>query len=420
MRTFNTLIAATLCFLTIDVAAQCTGFRYRDFIFPAYDITSDIVYGNNVSESGASQDLKLDVYEPSGDVETSRPLIILAHGGNFLGGSKTGSDVVPLAEDFVSMGYVVASIDYRVGMNNFPVPGPDSVDATESVMRAVHDAKASVRFFKEDYSINGNSYGIDTSLIFFGGVSAGGFMAVHLAYLDELSELPTYIDTTQAGLGGGTEGLSGSQGYSSQVAGIINICGALRDTAWIKTGDTPIISFHGDADQTVPYGTDIISLLGVYPLLVVHGSESIHFKADQVGIENCFWQYPGQDHTPHISNSFYYDSTLVLTRNFLVHLVCGDPMDCTYSNPVSIKDNDRVDIGAIYPNPASDRVFVELNNAIGDLVAIEFLDGYGRLVRNYGINNRNFIIERKELETGMYLLKIETDSGTHYHKVLFN
>ena len=78
-------------------------------------------YGNNINYAGFAEDLMLDVYEPNGDTlangdsVTDRPLVLLAHGGSFIGGSKTGSDVVPLAESFAKMGYVVASINYRLG-----------------------------------------------------------------------------------------------------------------------------------------------------------------------------------------------------------------------------------------------------------------------------------------------------------------
>ena len=60
----------------------------------------------------------------------------------------------------------------------------DSIDGTETVVRAVHDYRAAIRYFKKDFSENGNIYGIDTSLIFAGGVSAGAITAVHVAYMD--------------------------------------------------------------------------------------------------------------------------------------------------------------------------------------------------------------------------------------------
>src|ERR1041385_4455225 len=218
------------------VSAQCGGLRYRDFMFQDSSVTN-IVYGSNVSFNNTATTLKMDVWMGKGDTARHRPLIIIMHGGNFLGGSKVGSDVLPFAQDLAKMGYVVASIDYRVGMTNFPFPGPDSVDAAGSVMRAVHDGKAAIRFFKKDVITNGNLYGIDTSNIYFMGVSAGAITALHMAYMDNMSEFPIYADTTNHyGLHGGLEGLSGNPGYSSSFRGVIDICGAIGASFWIAAG----------------------------------------------------------------------------------------------------------------------------------------------------------------------------------------
>jgi acetyl esterase/lipase len=62
-------------------------------------------------------------------------------------------------------------------------------------MRAVQDGRAAVRYFKKNVAVGGNTYKIDLNNIYFAGVSAGGFVALQLAYLDEISEFPTYIDT---------------------------------------------------------------------------------------------------------------------------------------------------------------------------------------------------------------------------------
>ena len=141
-KIYASVFAATLLFFTTsDVTAQCNGTRYRDITFAQDSVISNITYGNNVTMANAAIALKLDVHMPQGDNAPLRPLIIMAHGGNFLGGSKTGGDVLQLCHDLSVMGYVVASVDYRVGMTGFPFPGPDSTDATESVLRATHDAK---------------------------------------------------------------------------------------------------------------------------------------------------------------------------------------------------------------------------------------------------------------------------------------
>jgi para-nitrobenzyl esterase len=148
MQKIYTLVLIALFILPLKNSfAQCTGGRYTTPVFSAYDSTMNIQYGANIKVNSQNQNLMLDVYEPSGDTETTRPLILIAHGGSFIGGTKTGTDVVTLCRDFAKMGYVVASVEYRLGIANFPFPGPDSTDASEAVMRATQDARAAVRFF---------------------------------------------------------------------------------------------------------------------------------------------------------------------------------------------------------------------------------------------------------------------------------
>lgn len=397
--------------------AQC-GQRYHDKIF-VDSVVSNIQYGSNIRYNNTSENLTLDIYFPKGDTETERPLIIMAHGGNFLGGSKTGTDVVNLCKDWCALGYVVASINYRVGMTNFPIPGPDSTDATEAVMRATHDGKASVRFFRESFE-NGNPYGIDTSHIFFAGVSAGGFIGLHMAYLDQNSEYPNYIDTVgRPGLSGGIEGISGHPGYSSKVHAIINICGALGDTAWIDAGDEPVLNFHGDDDGTVPYGSAQITLVGLYPLLQVDGSFSIAARATQLGIENCIETHEGYDHTPHISNAAIYDTTLNLSRNFLAHFVCNDALSCVYGPEItSVEEHVGEAMFGLFPNPANDHFTINMNGVNGT-VNVEIIDMTGNTVQTMQVNQSTFDVYRNNLASGMYLIRVSSGNTSDVTRIVF-
>lgn len=414
--------AAVLLLAHADASAQCSGTRYHDITFAADSVTSNITYGSNQSMTNATVTLKLDVHMPKGDTASSRPLIILAHGGNFLGGSKSGGDVIQLCNDLSRMGYVVASIDYRVGMTNFPFPGPDSTDATEAVMRAVHDARAAVRFFRKDYVL-GNSYRIDTSNIYFAGVSAGGFMALHVAYLDEANEFPAWADTTnQYGLHGGVEGNSGNPGYPSNVRAVINICGALGDTAWIDPGEEPACLLHGDQDGTVPYGSDVIVLLSAYPLLQVDGSFSVAARLDQLGIENCFETYEGQDHVPHVGNAQYYDTTLNVMRNFLVHYVCGDPLNCVYNNPIGISEHNTVpSLISMYPNPANSNLHIDLSRLATIPVSIQLIDYTGRTVENISLNgNGSADVNTSTLPSGLYMIRVAGEDYQYTSSVIIS
>ncbi len=426
-KIYSFIIGSLLLASSASLNAQCAGNRYHDYIFPIPPTkTADVVYGSNTKETGAPQTLLMDVYEPTGDISTSRALVIVAHGGSFIGGAKNGTDVVPLCNDLARLGYVAISIEYRLGMNNFPFPGPDSSDATESVMRAVHDGRAAVRYMRKNARVGGNTYKIDTNNIFFAGVSAGGFIALHLAYLDQLTEYPTYIDTLQPGLLGGVQGLSGSPGYSSDVKAVVNICGAIGDTAWIKPGDEPVLSFHGTNDNTVPYGSAIIVLSGFYPLLEVDGSSTVNEQVDLLGIENCFITWPGQDHVPEVGTSAaalaHYDSTITITRNFLEHYTCGIALNCNYTaTPVLGLDDLSAEAAfVIYPNPANTAATIDLSQFTGYEVAIELYDALGRQVKNINnIKTDTYIMQRDNLQSGIYFMNVLVEGKKFSKKIIF-
>lgn len=426
MKKIYSLLAAGAFFmaLTVQTNAQCPGSRYHDFIFPTVPTpTSNITYGSNLKFNNTSQTLLLDVYQPVGDTASNRPLVIVVHGGSFIGGSKTGTDVVPLCKDLARMGYVTASIEYRVGMTSFPVPGPDSADAAPAVVRGVHDARAAVRFFRKDAATGGNTYKIDPNKIFMLGVSAGGFIALQSAYMDNIAELPPYIDTVaQPGLLGGIEGMSGNPGYSSDVTAIVNICGAIGDTAWMHAGDEPVMNFHGTNDNTVPYGSAMITLSGIWPIMEVDGSFSVNARADQEGIENCFEIYEGQDHVPHVSSAAYYDTTLTITRNFLEHYTCGVPLNCSYTTAPAVGINELAvtaeDI-SIYPNPATASFFIDLTSFANNTVSIELFDVLGKKIRTIsGVKTSRYVIDRGDLQNGVYFIRINQGENSITKKIV--
>ena len=298
--------------------SQCDGQRYRYRMFEEVEVTSDVLYGSNIGASGINQELYMDVYRPAGDTHTSRPVVVLAHGGFFLAGSKEGTDVVPLCEDLARMGYVAVSISYRLGIDDlFSL----EVSLLEAVMRGVHDAKGAIRHLRKSHAEEGNPWGIDPSRVVLGGSSAGAFIALHSAYIDDLDEVPDAIDLTQPGLQGGLEGLSGSPGYSSEVLSIVNLCGAMGDAGWMEVGDAPVVSVHGTADETVPFGTGFVQLLGL-PVSQVDGSWPVHLQAESLGLDHAITLLEGEGHVPHMSDAGAYDLTRAAVTSFTSRQVC--------------------------------------------------------------------------------------------------
>ena len=434
MKKIYSLITGTclIAISAIQLSAQCPGIRYHDFIFPGADVTSDVTYGSNITWSGSTQTLKLDVYQPQGDTTSPRALIIWAHGGSFIGGSK--ADMAQLCTDFAKMGYVTASIDYRLLMTGL-IPGTGNVDSNSAgaaVMRAVHDARAVVRFFRKSVVEDSNIYRIDTNNIYFGGASAGALMALHLAYMDESNEFPSYIDTTgvtvgsvtgQKGLHGGIEGLSGNQGYSSKVKAIVDLSGAISDTAWIHQGDIPLFSSHATGDGTVPYGTALIYLSppSTYPIQVVDGSASVIARANEMGITNCFKTYYINDHVPE-ADTPYYDTSLCLIRNFLEHYTCGIPLDCNYTGKVTGINNITTKEASfnVYPNPSSNFITVDLKEFSGKNIDIELYDALGRKIKTVSkIKAENYTLTREGIPRGIYSVNIIVDEKIYSKKVIF-
>ena len=134
-------LALALVLAAGQTFAQC-GTRYMDSLF-AVTVTSNVTY---TTANGVT--LMLDVYEPTGDTASQRPLIIMAHGGSFISGSKTEDNVVPqTCRAFAARGYVCAGINYRLGQVFEML---DSTNAKNVVIRAISDGKAAVRFFRKD------------------------------------------------------------------------------------------------------------------------------------------------------------------------------------------------------------------------------------------------------------------------------
>ena len=394
---------------------SCNGERYRyTSAFPEVTVTYDLPYGANVNVFGVEEQLVFDLYQPAGDVATDRPLVVLAHGGFFLGGANDGEDVVPLAQDLARMGYVVASMSYRLGVTNIlDLQG----ELTRAVWRGVHDSRAAVRYFRKSVAESGNPYGIDADRIFLGGVSAGGFIALHHAYVDEVAESPAAIDAQQPGMGGGLEGESGSPGYSSEVAGIFNICGAIRDADWLAAGDIPLVSVHGTADMTVPYGTGTVSLMG-FPVIEVDGSSVVHDQAEALGLDHCFVPIEGADHVPHLTDGAAYALTLAVVAGKLSTWACSDyaPQCGTYDFTSGVQDwaELREDEVRLYPNPAqgSGAVRVMFPQAhSGEQWTVEIRDAGGRLLQRHRAQ-ASYWEGDVTLASGVYLVTVPEAGAT--------
>ena len=353
-------VLVLLCAFPAWSQEECDGYRYRyTGAFDGVVVDANLLYGENININFVPQDLLLDIYSPQGDALDNRPLVLMAHGGFFVGGSKEDPSVVSLCEDLAQMGYVTASFGYRLGIDNF---FDLQTSFIESVWRAVHDSRAAVRYFRKSATL-GNPFRIDTNRIYLGGISAGGFIALHHAYVDEQSEIPSAIDPAETGLGGGLEGLSGNTGYSSEIHGVVNIAGALQTTDFLLSGaNEPLYSIHGTEDGVVPIDEGDIVFSG-FPVIDVDGSQTIHAEANALGMDECLIVVDGAGHVPHAADPTHYDLTLSSIAGKLGEWACEDYVsicgEYDYTADSGVVQHEET-APLIFPNPSSAqaRVFV--------------------------------------------------------------
>lgn len=265
-----------LVFVVLLVASGCEqhltppgegSLRYRDLVFPAVTTTTGISYGSAVNQQGVTVDLRLDVYRPTGDAETSRPLVVFVHGGSFRFGSRTSPEIVDEATTLARMGYVTASISYRLAQNGCSAAVP-TAECIVAIGHAREDAQSAVGFLRA----NAATYGIDPSRIAIAGTSAGGITAANVAF-------------------------SSSEDPQEAVRAAVSLSGAALLTV-PNAGDAPVFLMHGTADFVVPYQwavntVDLATAAGVRAVLTT-------------------WQ--GDGHVPYVAHR---QEILDQTRNFL-------------------------------------------------------------------------------------------------------
>jgi dienelactone hydrolase len=362
--------------------------RYRNELFSTYHILSNVQYGQV-----SSKPLFLDVYTGSGDTVKNRPLVVFIHAGGFQSGDKTSSFAKLVCGALARRGYVAASIDYRLtsAITN-------DTASFEAMLRALHDAKAAVRFFRK----NGTLYGVDTSQIFAAGSSAGSIAALHLAYLDS-AEVPGYVnwhnvDTT-------FEGTSGNPGYSSHVQGVISNWGAIGDTAWIKKGDVPIYCVHGTADSTIYYS--LIPAYGPFR----YSSKYIFLAARQKGVISGLRLFINAGHELNgdttkqdsaISDFSAWLSTILKTGTAAVHdkppiVPAAIALHQNYPNPFNPSTTIRYDLNA------QARVTLKLYSMLGQEVMTLVADE--QQAGSYVVQ-----LNGQSLASGVYLCRLQAGS----------
>jgi acetyl esterase/lipase len=243
--------------------------RYREPVFAAVDVFT-ATYATGLADlvTGEPVELRLDVYEPAGDTEAQRPLIVWIHGGGFAAGSR--ETLADVATAYARLGYVTASIDYRLdpgnqcqGVQDETVP-PDEAEAERArcgraIQAAQDDSAAAIAWLRGQ----AGELGIDPTRLAVGGFSAGAVTAVNLAQ---------------------RQNQSGPTPPESEVSAALAASGCNYFQGSIDAADAPLSMLAAGGDAAVPFAcstatADAAEEAGVAVQRLLYPDESGHAKA---------------------------------------------------------------------------------------------------------------------------------------------
>lgn len=338
------------------LGGMCCSMHAQDpWVTKAYNVAyeQDVTYGWDTDYAGTTRALKMDIAYPTNDTPPvcGRPMVLIIHGGAWLGGTKDSGLPPLLLTDFAARGYVAASISYRLGMfqteklincNISALPGvawnclnmQDTTEWVRAWYRGVQDGKGALRYLVH----HSDSLMIDPRNVFVIGESAGAFNALGVAYLDTPEEKPFQCEQvsdalppnafyeqpciTGPGFATKIQDMSLNRSDLGDISGIMNhhgdsivirAVGALYGGLFIdlfshkKPGSIPgLYFFHQPNDLVVPIGfgrllagvsqcaSDIGSCQSIYGRPLARGGDAMKTLIDSLklqGFEVPIYQY---------------------------------------------------------------------------------------------------------------------------------
>ena len=388
------LFSCLLLAFTERSHAQCSN-RYRDSIFTQIDTTFNVVF--TTTAGGTVDTLLLDVYQPHGDTATNRKMIVWAHGGAFFKGTKNDNDIQFLCTNFANRGYVCASINYRLAPSVLNLY--DSIAAFGYIFNAVNDMKAAIRYFRKD-AANGNTYRIDSNMIFGAGSSAGAIMVDFATTIDSVTETPAYMQTIMNNKGG-IEGNSGNLGYSSKVIAAASLAGGVSDLGWIGPGNPPTVYVQGTADPIIPYGcADVFQGYtgGTVPLFRLCGSSEMEPQLASLSIPTALLPFPGSGHVSWNSDQHQMNEVDSEVAVFFYTLSC--PLSTGITPNLNTAEQIKV-----YPNPTTGQLHIAVEDQ-NEIESVSLYDYTERRVFQQVISGKQIELSLAALSAGMYTMQM--------------
>ncbi len=214
-------------------------------------------------------ELDMDIYLPEGDSCASRPLLLMLHGGSFFFGNKEEKGQSAWCRHFASLGYVAASINYRLGFNI------KKKDIERAEKYAVEDAEAALR-----YLLSREDLRIDPENVFGAGTSAGASTVMVLAL----------------------------KPGAPKIKAVCSLWGALHSLSALENSHIAILSYQSVKDPVMPYGEGYPFTKkegALWPpswmfIKKMYGTGAIHKRALELGLRSEHHPVEEAGHRLHI------------------------------------------------------------------------------------------------------------------------
>jgi len=435
LNKFILLIIIALLFSKVSYTQQyCIPGRFdTTYAFNPFQIDTlgGITYGENVNYLGDSTILKYIIAYPkfSEDLLSKRPFVLLIHGGGFIDG--TMYDMKPVMLDFAMRGYVCASIDYRIGWNTGGNPlncEGDGYTLAQAIYRAMQDTKAAFRYF----AANANTYKIDTSYFFTGGISAGAVLSLLITYATQneiLIQYPNFLTEL-----GPLDSATNQYTNQFRIQGILSSSGGLFDTAYINNANAvPTLMFHGTADINVPFGTGYAYNCSNY--VRTEGSNEIKKRFRTISKPFELDYVPGGGHEN------FYPIEYIQRRSilFLKRRLCNQPRQIIIENYTTILDTSLIDLTPVitgnetapgnyalsqnYPNPFNPVTVIKYSIPKMELVKLVVYDVLGKEIATLvnevkGAGEYRVDFNASSFTNGVYFYKLTTGNFSQTKKMI--
>lgn len=430
-----------------------------------YDSVMNVSYGTAIDYAGNSQNLLLDIYKPIGDNNCLRPVMVLVHGGSWVEGSKEDQYMVLMARELAKKGWVVASINYRLGTHkaaNYDMYAScllggiffggelsapcayicDSSEIYRANFRGMQDTKGAIRFMKDRFALDSS----DVNNVYIAGESAGGFVAFAAAFTDQASEksadcfaianaptpsanlapyacIPSNNSLSRPDLGS-IDGTLNLGTHDASVKGIGNFYGGVLDLQLLQqTGPSPdVYLYHQGSDVIVHYNYGRLlgriswecyggtTCLPYYFYPFAHGGKSITQYFQGLGGSAPTYQSEIDENYTYNGNCLVNGHSIDnwATRLQSMANLFAAKIDLSGNDPatncLSIGTNELQNATiSIFPNPTKDQLTIQRSGNSGKL-PYTITDVFGKTIASGELNGDATKVDVSNFSKGIYFV----------------